>query len=216
MPRPSQNIDQALLASGRALYPLYGCAGLSVRQICEHAGANLGMFHYHFRSKDNFLSSLLQALYDEVFDQLQVEASQTGTAKQRLRAALSLLARLMRDHGAWIGRVWVDSGLGEEVPRLFLQRNAPRHIGLLMALVQEAALEGDMAALPSMQRFSFLMGSVLAPMALLPAAIDANFLPATMTSKVEHDVFSDAAIAERVDLALAALAPFATHSTACP
>jgi hypothetical protein len=73
-----------------------------------------------------------------------------------------------------------------------------------------------MASLPSMQRFSFLMGSVLAPMALLPAAIGADFLPATMTSKVEHDVFSDAAIAERVDLALAALAPSATHSTACP
>ena len=95
MPRPSQNIDQALLASGRALYPLHGCTGLSVRQICEHAGANLGMFHYHFRSKDNFLSTLLQTLYDEVFEQLQ----------QKIALAQSLGAQnVMADVGIGFGK----------------------------------------------------------------------------------------------------------------
>ena len=37
MPRPSQQIDQALLASGRTLLPQTGCAGLSVRALAEHA-----------------------------------------------------------------------------------------------------------------------------------------------------------------------------------
>ena len=57
-----------------------------------------------------------------------------------------------------------------------------------------------------MQRFGFLMGSVLAPMVLLPAAIQLQFLPADMASTADPDVFSDAAIADRVNRALAALA----------
>jgi AcrR family transcriptional regulator len=206
MSRPSQKIDQTLLTSGRALYPLHGCAGLSVRQICDHAGVNVGMFHYHFQSKNNYVSVLLQGLYDEVFEKLEAQAAQTGTALERLREALCLLGRLMRDHGTWIGRVWADAGLGEEVPRLFLQRNAPRHMGLLLNLLQEAVQAGDLAQLPPMQRFGFLMGSVLAPMVLLPAAMHQKFLPANMASTADVDVFSDAAISDRVDRALAALA----------
>lgn len=206
MARPSQNIDQALLASGRALYPLHGCAGLSVRQICEHARVNVGMFHYHFQSKNNYLSVLLQGLYDEVFVQLEAQAAQAGTAIERLREALCLLARLMRNHGSWIGRVWADAGLGEDVPRLFLKRNAPRHMGLLLVLLQDAAQAGDLAQSPPMQRFGFLMGSVLAPMVLLPAAIQLQFLPVDMASTADTDVFSDAAIADRVNRGLAALA----------
>ena len=38
MPRPSQQIDQALLASGRTLLPQTGCAGLSVRALAEQKG----------------------------------------------------------------------------------------------------------------------------------------------------------------------------------
>jgi len=206
MPRPSQKIDQALLASGRALYPLHGCAGLSVRQICDHAGVNAGMFHYHFQSKSNYVSVLLQGLYDEVFEQLELQASQAGSALERLRESMCLLGRLMRNHGAWIGRVWTDAGLGEEVPRQFLQRNAPRHMGLLLELLQEAAQSGDLAQMPPMQRFGFLMGSVLTPMVLMPAAMRLQLLPTNIAATAESDVFSDAAIAERVSRALAAMA----------
>jgi AcrR family transcriptional regulator len=34
-----------------ALLPQTGCAGLSVRKVAERAGINLGMFHYHFKSR---------------------------------------------------------------------------------------------------------------------------------------------------------------------
>lgn len=205
MPRPSQNIDQALLVSGRRLYPVYGCAGMSVRQLCAHAGVNPGMFHYHFQSKNNYLATLLQGLYDEVFNQLQAQAAQAGTPKERLRQALFLLARLMRSHGAWIGRVWTDAGLGETVAKAFLQRNAPRHMQLLMVLADEAARTGELAPLPTLQRLGFLIGAVLAPMVLVPVAMHMKFIPNRLAVSAVQDVLSDAAIADRVDRALAAL-----------
>ena len=64
MPRPSQNVDQLLIDAGLELLPETGCAGLSVRKLTEHAGVNLGMFHYHFRNKDNFVRTLLQRTYE--------------------------------------------------------------------------------------------------------------------------------------------------------
>lgn len=206
MSRPSRNIDQALLASGRSLYPLHGCSGLSVRLICEHARVNAGMFHYHFQSKDNYLAALLQGMYDDVFTQLQAQASRAGSPKERLRASLYLLAQLLRSNGSWIGRVWTDAGMGATVATTFLQRNAPRHMGLLMALAHEAEKAGEIAPMPSMQRFGFLMGAVLAPMVLMPVASSLQFMPAEFSTRATQNVLSDDGIADRLDRALAALA----------
>jgi AcrR family transcriptional regulator len=206
MPRPSRNLEQALLQSGRELYPLHGCSGLSLRLLCTHAGVNTGMFHYHFQSKENFLSVLLQSLYDEVFVQLQVTAEHPGSPCERLRQTLNALARLLRSHGAAIGRVWTDAGSGESVAKAFLQRNAPRHMQLLMALLDEAARSGEIAPAAPMQRFGFLMGAVMAPMLLVPVALQMEFMPTAFVRSAATDVMSDSAIAERVDRALAALA----------
>jgi AcrR family transcriptional regulator len=62
MARLSRNIDQALLRAGRELFPRVGCGGLSVRALAEHADVNVGMFHYHFKTKDKFLDALLQGM----------------------------------------------------------------------------------------------------------------------------------------------------------
>ena len=75
MPRPSRNLDHALLAAGRELFPERGCAALSVREVADAAGVNLGMFHYHFKSRDVFLRSLMQQAYEEMFTRLTAELS---------------------------------------------------------------------------------------------------------------------------------------------
>lgn len=205
MSRPSRNIDQVLLQSGRALYPLHGCAGLSLRLLAEHAQVNVGMFHYHFQSKDNFLRELLAQMYEELFQQLQQEASIAGTTLQRLRQALCRLGRLMREHGDWLGRVLADASHGEPVAMAFLQTNGARHVALLMGLLEQAAQEGSLAPLPPMQQVTFLMGAVVAPMVIAPRAMQLGILPAPLVAGIHDDVLSDAGIAQRVDHALWAL-----------
>lgn len=205
MPRPSRNIDQVLLTSGRALFPAHGCAGLSLRRLAEHAQVNVGMFHYHFQSKDNFLRVLLQQMYDEMFLQLQAEVAHGGTAIQRVRQSLCLLGRLMREHGAWLGRVWSDAGHQEPVALQFLQNNGSRHVMLLLSLLEQAAQEGALLPMAPMQRLTFLMGAVVAPMLMAPKAIQLGIAPPQLSEQVHTDVLSDRGIAERVDRALAAL-----------
>ena len=101
MARPSRNLDRALLAAGRELLPARGCAGLSVREVAEAAGVNLGMFHYHFKTREAFLRALLQSLYEEMFSQLSFQGSADWGPLENLRRdyggneAASLINRML-------------------------------------------------------------------------------------------------------------------------
>lgn len=205
MPRPSRHLDQALLASGRALYPSLGCAGLSVRALAEHAGVTPGMFHYHFESKDGFLRDLLQQLYEEVFARLAADVAQPGAPRERLRQVLVTVGRFMRDHGPLIGRVWADAGAGEPVAGDFIRANAPRHVGLLLALLDEAERAGEITPQPPLRRLSFVMGAVVAPVLVGQRIVALQLAPGPLATSVQPQLLSDAAIAARAEMAIAAL-----------
>ena len=138
MPRPSRHLDQALLASGAALYPALGCAGLSVRAVASLAGVTAGMFHYHFESKDAFLQQVLQGIYEELFSRLSAPAHRPGAPLVRLRGTLTVIARFLRDHAPLMRRVLGDAQAGHAVATEFLQRNLPRHVEVVVALLAEA------------------------------------------------------------------------------
>ena len=205
MPRPGRNIEQVLLRSGRALYPERGSAGLSVRVLTEHAGVNLGMFHYHFRSKDDFLRELLQQYYEEMFGPLSERVRHEGPPLARLREALVFLATFVRDHEAMLGRVFAEASGGEPVAAAFLRANAPRHLKLLLALMNEAEAAGVLAPVPRLQRFVFTMGAVTLPLLVVPHIARLAVAPSIVGRQLRRQVTSDAAIAERVELELAAL-----------
>lgn len=205
MPRPSRHLDQALLASGRALYPTLGSGGLSVRALAEHAGVSAGMFHYHFESKDGFLRHLLQQLYEEVFARLVAEVAQPGAPRARLRQVLVVVGRFMREHGPLIGRVWADAGAGEPVAGEFIRANAPRHVGLLLALLDEAERAGEIAPHPPLRRLTFVMGAVVAPVLVAQRIVALKLVPHALASLVEPQLLTDAAIAARAEMAIAAL-----------
>ena len=214
MARPSQQIDQALLASGRALFPAAGSAGLSIRALAAHAGVNQAMFHYHFATKDDFLRTLLEQTYEEMFGALSAASEHAGPALERLRHALTTLARFARSNRRLLVRLWMDAVSGEAVALDFLRRNAPRHITLLLALLREAESERALRPMPPLQRLAFLMGSVALPMIFIGAIVEAGPGLPELAPVFESEVTSDAAIDERVGLALAALAAPARPASA--
>ena len=205
MPRPSQHVDLALLESGRVLYPLHGSVGLSVRSLAEHAGVNAGMFHYHFKTKENFLRTLLGGLYEEMFSGLRVEAAHQGPAIDRLQGFIGLLARFLRDHRQLIVRVWMDALGGEPIANEFLRNNMPRHLAMLTELLAQAERERAIAPRPEVQRVAFVLGAVGMPVIFAASLIDAGVAPQALRTHFNRQVMTDAAIAERVALALQAL-----------
>ena len=60
----------------------------------------------------------------------------------------------------------------------FLHANGTRHIALLMGLMEQAVQDGSVPkTMPPMQRVSFLMGSVVAPMVIVPRVMQLGVVP---------------------------------------
>jgi AcrR family transcriptional regulator len=214
MPRPSRNLDQALLAAGRTLFPKRGCAGLAVREVAEEAGVNLGMFHYHFKSREAFLRALMQQAYEEMFSTLTLHVAADHDAVTNLRAALRVLGRFMRDNRPFLARVFTDALSGEPCAREFLRDNMPRHLGVLQAIVVEGQRAGAFITLPFPQVIGLCGGGMVMPILLGGALLDSGALAPPMAQVIEQCFLTDAGIDQRIDLALKALVPASTAARA--
>ena len=206
MSRPSRNVDQLLLQAGLTLLPQTGMRGLSIRQVTEKAGVNLGMFHYHFKTKDAFVRTILDQKYNDMFTSLTLVSHGAESAVEKLRAAVTVLARFGRDNRVLLVRLIGDALAGEAAAAEFMRANLPRHLGVIIALVAQAQRDGAIRKLPAAQAVAFLMGGVGAPILLGTAATNSGLAPVALGRALQESIFSDTAIAKRVDMALAGLA----------
>jgi AcrR family transcriptional regulator len=211
MPRPSRNLDRALLAAGRELLPQRGCAGLSVREVADVANVNLGMFHYHFKSREAFLRTLLQSMYEEMFSQLTVQRDAAFTALDNLRAALRFLGRFLRANRPILARVMADALCGDPIAVEFLRQNMPRHLGHMHGLIELGQKEGVIKPMPVPQALGFCAGSLAMPIIFGGAVAASGALGKAGSKMLTEALLTDAAIDERIELALAAISiPAAT------
>jgi AcrR family transcriptional regulator len=204
--RPSRNVDQLLIQAGHELLVQTGVRGLSIRQLTEHAGVNLGMFHYHFKTKDVFVRALLEQKYNDMFVNLQMKSKGNASALENLRASINVLARFARDNRLLLVRLLADAAAGESVALDFLRANMPRHLHVEIDLIKQAQKDGVLKTLPIPQALAFLVGAVGAPIMVGTAISQTSFSHAPVRKQLEQFVFTDAAIAERVDMALAGMA----------
>jgi AcrR family transcriptional regulator len=206
MARPSRNLDQVLLAAGRELLPERGCAGLAVREVAERAGVNLGMFHYHFRTREAFLRAVLQQAYEEMFATLTLEAKADAEPVEGLRAALRVLGRFLRDNRPLLARVLADAMVGEACAREFVRDNLPRHVAVLRRYFLAGRRRGVLRPLAFDQALGFLAGALAMPILAGGAIASSGLVAEPRRRALERGLLGNAAIDERIDLALEALA----------
>lgn len=205
MGRPSRNVDAALLRAGRVLYPTTGIRGLSVRKVAERAGVNVAMFHYHFGSKEKFVAVLLAQIYDAMFERLRLAADGDAPVAA-LRRTLLVLAQFARDHRAVLRRILLDALAGERVAVEFARSNLPRHLRVVAGLVVAGQASGALRDVAALQAIALLAGAIGAPILLGSAVTESDGVPRATRVAFEREVLDDAAIGERIDLVLAALA----------
>lgn len=202
MARPSQYLDQLLLDAGLELLPVTGCAGFSVRRLTEHAGVNLGMFHYHFKTKDNFIKAVLQRTYEEMFSALTLRVNPAHPSMENLRDALGVLGSFGIKNARLLVRIMGDAISGEPLAADFLKANLPRHVKVIASLVARAQEDGHMVQAPVPQVIAFMAGAVAAPI-LVGTALQQN--PSTQTAAAL--VLSEQALTQRIEFALRGLSP---------
>jgi AcrR family transcriptional regulator len=205
MPRPSRHLDRALVAAGRELLPVHGCSGLTIRQVSEAAGVNLGMFHYHFRTREAFLRAVMQNAYEEMFSRLTLGIAKESTATANLRAALCVLGRFVQDNRALIGRILADALAGDAIAREFLKDNFPRHLGVLLMLVAAGQSAGELRPMAATQAVAFCAGALVLPILVGGSIAESGALDPGFADGLRADMLTERALDERIDLALSAL-----------
>lgn len=208
MPRPSRNADRLLLDAGKELLHRQGASGLSVRGVARKAGVNLGLFHYHFRSRERFLSVLLQEIYEDLFARLSLPFETVRDPLRRLERMLEALGRFLRDHRSLVLSLMADAARGDRTVLGFMADNFPRHMGLLKRAVEEGRRRGRIRKIPVFTALSFVAGAVLWPCLFGEILSRSPRLTRRLLARavVRREILSDAAVAERARLAARALA----------
>ncbi len=209
MPRPSSDSDKKLIQAALELLDQTGFSGLKLRQVAAKAKVNLGMFHYHFKTKEDFEAKVLEAVYESMFSKLSLESTGPEPGLERLRKALFTFGQFTRQHRRIVLGLLHDAMNGHKGILQFAQKNFPRHIKVLVDLIQECQQQGSLEKSDPMDALIFLMSAINL----------ANAISGILEKTEEHKLFSfklkliqsrlisDQAIQRRVDLALKALSP---------
>ena len=108
MARPSQNIDKKLIEVGKQKILESGIAGVNIRSICLDYGINLGMFHYYFKTKENFTNILLKTLSDDLINYMIKESEGLANSREKLKKVLMINAKMMYERKSIIENLIKD------------------------------------------------------------------------------------------------------------
>lgn len=209
MPRPSQNTDQRLVETALEMLQQSGLSGLKLREVARRSGVNLGMFHYHFKTKEAFTRRVLQHTYEKFFQEFSLESSKEGSPLDRLRGALIALGKFAMDNRRLILGLLHDSVNKDRVVLDFVKSNFPRHALVILGLIRQCQKQGSIRKLSLPTFMPILMGGVILP-ALVLAMLEhleiknIRFIPLPL---IKRELASETVIAARVDLALESLTP---------
>jgi AcrR family transcriptional regulator len=209
MSRPSAHLDRKLVSAARAMLPETGFSGLAVREVARRAGVNAGMFHYHFKTKEAFLSRVLSECYEDFLQSFREAAEGPGTSRARLRRVLISVARFARDNRVMYSLMLRELLNASPEMLAFAEANFPRHASVVMALLADCRRERTVRPLPVPMLAMFSMSTMGLPNVVVDA-LERNRVR-TMAGRPAKEfaamLLSDAAIEERADMVLAALAP---------
>lgn len=207
MPRPPSNTDARLLKAGRDLLPETGISGMNIRRVARKARVNLGMFHYHFKTKDAFARRVLQEFYEELFQALETEVAHSGTPLERLRAVVFAFGRFARDNRRLLLALLRDIALGEPATVEFVRANLHRHVELILRLTAEAQAARQIGPVSPLNALTMFLAAANLPslMAEVARRHGAMTRMGAVLETLEQQVLGDEAIADRVDAVLIGL-----------
>jgi AcrR family transcriptional regulator len=206
--RPPSRNDAArkLLDAAREMLGETGISGLRLREVAKRARVNLGMFHYHFGSKERFTRRLLQEIYEEFFGRLSFQSHAEGDPVERLRSSLLVFGRFARDQRQIAVSLLSEALQGQKNSISYLEANLPRHFRVVGGLIVEGQKAGKLKPLPIPVAVSFALGAMGAPNLIIAALERGGRSTAQRHGGAWRNEFlSDRAIERRAELVLSAL-----------
>lgn len=163
MARKSKNLDKKMIQAGIELLKKQGVSNLSVRDIANEAGANLGMFAYYFRTKEQFILRALNEIYSGFLLDLRKGNEEAGD----LENILFQIGIFSRDNREILTAILSDVLSNDRIVTAFLRKNFTKHFALLRATLNAYLERRDLSISNPHHAIRFLVGAVGVPNILL-------------------------------------------------
>ena len=205
MARKSTHTDQKLLEKGRDLLLKKGASKLSIREICDAANVNLGMFNYHFGSKDHFIEKILSGIYEDFLSNFELTESKGDLATLELQ--LNIMAKFARDNRHLILVLLNDILNGEQAVQKFARLKMRKHFSILAKTIKACQKNGDLIDAPLPLLITQIAGSIglsnLVPEVLEQLGINKVFNLGL--KRINKTLMTDEAIKKRVQIVIKGL-----------
>lgn len=205
MARPSKNTDQRLIQAARELLPETGCRDLNLRQVAKKANVNLGMFHYHFKTKKRFIRQVIQGFYNEFYSDLTrtVSQHQNSTPQEKLHFALGQIAEFGKNNRKLLLSLLKDVLDGNREVILLLSELVKLHSQLFLKIIQECKIDSVSEKEVTAQALALLIQTlthVNAPTLALAVLerIDVKMIQKLPRQELEKTLMSDEFIQRRI------------------
>ncbi len=163
MARPSGDSEQKLIMAGCRLAAERGFSAFRVRDIAAEAGVNPGMFHYHFKTKQEFTRRVMRVIYGEFLNEFRLIADGTGTPPERLKNALLKLALFAHKNRYLLKAVLADLLTEPEKASRYLRENFVHHVPVFVGLIKECRDKGYLKDCCPLQHTVAMMIGIVIP-----------------------------------------------------
>ncbi len=205
MPRPSRKTDERLIQAAQDLMKSSSLSQLNLREVAGKAAVNLGMFHYHFKTKDQFIKAVLKDTYERFFEKFTLKVDSEKEPLEKLRQALITLAHFSHENRHLMLSLLQDALNREPTAKDFAKQLMAKHSQVIIGLLGQCQAAGTLQKAPMPMLMSYIMPAATGEGMVLGIMEHVGADP-QMIEHFKKSAFTADAIALRVNWVLAGLA----------
>lgn len=192
---------ERILEAADTLFGEIGFDATTTREIAEQSGVNKALIHYHFKSKEGLLASLLDQYYGQLAETVAKALAGETTLPERMHRLLDTYVDFLATHLNFARIVQREASGGQHMARIRGHMAPLFTLGThLVEQIYPAARHGDLAAEQLLTSFYGMVISYFTFTDLLTDLYGADPLsPALLARRKAH-------LRRMLDLTLAALA----------
>ncbi|MDR0486479.1 MAG: hypothetical protein LBH29_07150 [Elusimicrobiota bacterium] len=138
MGRIPQHLDEKLIECGKAVLLKHGIRAINIRSICAETKINLGMFVYYFKSRSNFIKTILESFIKDMEVAILNESKDITDPLQKLKCVMTVSLKIGRQNHATFEKIVEDiDSSSEEMLRSLHQSIQSKYKGFWHNLIED-------------------------------------------------------------------------------
>jgi len=152
-----------LLKTGISLARSKGLEGFNIRELCSKAGVNLGVFHYYFKSRENFNNIVFKTIYSDIAGKIRLDISLDNSPRENFAYMLKHISVSACENKALFASLIKDMINGNKNVRKVVEQNVSETVNMMLRGLDRSKKLGIIIDADKLNLFSMLVLPVVMP-----------------------------------------------------